>query len=277
MSKPKAKTVASCSTPPIASAPLLPATTSAVVFNQTSLATCTSSSSSVSLSRMPSGNVAAEESCGGVQQIQSHALFEKFLDFLSSRDPVVTSQSVPALVQGASVLDQAPAVLPMYANPPKAAPGIALQGGSILAQDSRPFRPQMANNPAPALRCAGVQARGVCEDRSVPPSRSAFGGRGMMAPSSESLFRSGFRNPILDPSHFGRSPFPAQPPTRSYGFDFSDPNFSERDSEFSFPDFSNQSSDDNESVFTAVRIATEARNLLLKYQGDLYHLSLIHI
>lgn len=39
----------------------------------------------------------------------------------------------------------------------------------------------------------------------------------------------------------------------------------------SFPDFSNQSSDDNESVVSAVRIAAEARNLLLKYQGDLYH------
>lgn len=177
MSKPKAKTAAPCtvSTPPVSFAPLPPATTSTVVTNRISLAT---SSSSVILGRMPSGIVAAEESCEGVERTQSHALFEQFLDFLSSRDPIVTSQSVPSLVQGASVLDQAPAVLPMSANPPKAAPGIALQGGSIFAQDSRPFRPHMANNPAPALRCAGVQARGVCEDRSVPPSRSAFGGGG---------------------------------------------------------------------------------------------------
>ena len=102
-----------------------------------------------------------------------------------------------------------------------------------------------------------------------PPLRSAFGGGVTVAPFGEPSYLSDFSDTNLDSSlvssHLGRSPVSALPPPLSLGF--SDAQSSDQFSDSFAPDVDTQFDD---SLCSATRIASEARALLLKYQGDLY-------
>ena len=158
------------SSPPVSSP--LPPPASALGSSAVSNALAAPVSSSAVLARpLTHSEVdAAGESRPREQSSQSHALFEQFLHFLNSRDPVVSSHSVPSLVQAsvsAPFSVSAPSVPLVTANPPTIVPGLHPDFDPL--RDSRPFT-DMTYYPAPAPRCTSGLRRSDCEGRSeVPP------------------------------------------------------------------------------------------------------------
>ena len=134
-------------------------------------------------------------------------------------------------------------------------------------RDSSPARPVVCN-PAPALRYASELRRGVNEGRSeISSRRGIIGGEFSWAPFGESFHTSSLR-PSLDSSHFGRPLAAPRPPSRSFGSVPFDPVSDQFSDSFSFD--SPEVTDNDDSSYSALTIAAEARSLLLKYQGDLF-------
>ena len=185
---------------------------------------------------------------------------------MNTRDPILSSHSVPSLVASQPVSDSAPPSV-AFANPPVTALGPHSAVGP--SGDSRPLQP-LAGIPA-HLRYASCSAteRGVNEGRSQPsPCRSAFGGGLATAPFGVPISRPTHSPLPLGTSHLGRPVSSVLPPST---FGFSDDSYLwDSESAFSVPDESLQFQDRDDAPPSIARAALEARSLLHKYQGDLY-------
>ena len=228
--------------------------------------------------------MSAVESLPQVQQSNSSELFSEFLAFMRSRDSSSLSQSGSFSEHARSVPCAAfssvtPAVPVVCANPPST---IADRPSRLLYdfsaghyRDSRPTltrQMEASFNPAP-LRCASSlpRARGHNEARSqVSAPGGVFGfGADTMAPSGDPFaYHSSPFGLRSSQGHLRRPCAPAfEPSPRSLGFD---PGLGV-DPLDPFPQDDSLSVQDSDPASVAMtHVASEARALLLKYQGDLY-------
>ena len=245
------------------------------------------STSVFSTSVMPSEVFRAGEPLPQAQRSNNSELFSEFLSFMRSRENLSLSQSGSSSFTAPSISSAAfststPAVPVVVANPPSTMADRPIGSSRLLydysAGHSRGSRPILTRqmeasiNPAP-LRCASslLRARGHNEARSQASApRGVFGyGADTLTSFDDSLPPSSPYGHSFSSSRLGRPcAYDAEPFPRSFGFD---PGLG---GDSLFPptpqdDFSSDQDLDPVSV-ALTHVASEARSLLLKYQGDLY-------